>query len=81
VKENLIDSVTAVSGSGPGYIYLFIEEMIKAAKALGLSDKIATDLVIQSFDGSIELLRNSTDSAQTLRKKVTSKRWYDTSCD
>ncbi|MDP8263877.1 MAG: pyrroline-5-carboxylate reductase [Candidatus Aceula lacicola] len=73
VKENLIDSVTAVSGSGPGYIYLFIEEMIKAAKALGLSDKIATDLVIQSFDGSIELLRNSTDSAQTLRKKVTSK--------
>ena len=73
VKENLVDSVTAVSGSGPGYIYLFIEEMIKAAKALGLSDKIATDLAIQSFDGSVELLKNSKDSAQVLREKVTSK--------
>ncbi|MDD3374828.1 MAG: pyrroline-5-carboxylate reductase [Candidatus Omnitrophica bacterium] len=73
VKENLMDSVTAVSGSGPGYIYLFIEEMIKAAKALGFNEKIASDLVLQSFDGSIELLKKSKDNAQILRKRVTSK--------
>jgi len=73
VKETLMDSVTAVSGSGPGYIYLFIEEIIKAAKTLGLNEKIASDLVVQSFEGSVELLKRSDDDAQALRKKVSSK--------
>ncbi len=73
VQENLMDSITAVSGSGPGYIYLFVEQMISAAKTLGLSEKVATSLVVQSFDGSIELLKSSKDDAKTLRDKVTSR--------
>jgi len=73
--EDLIDAVTAVSGSGPAYYFLLMEEMIKVACQLGLSEDVAKDLVLQTAKGAA-LLAASADkkgeSPADLRKKVTS---------
>jgi pyrroline-5-carboxylate reductase len=73
--EDLIDAVTAVSGSGPAYYFLLMEEMIKAAIKLGLSEDAAKDLVLQTAKGAgmlaIEADKNGESPAQ-LRQKVTS---------
>jgi len=73
--EGLIDAVTAVSGSGPAYYFLLMEEMIKAAVELGLSDEVAKDLVLQTAKGAgllaIEADGRGERPAQ-LRQKVTS---------
>ena len=73
--EGLIDAVTAVSGSGPAYYFLLMEEMIKAAIELGLPDDVAKDLVLQTAKGAA-LLATSADqkgeSPAELRRKVTS---------
>ena len=73
--ENLIDAVTAVSGSGPAYYFLLMEEMVKAAVGLGLPEEVAKDLVLQTAKGA-GLLAVEADktgeSAAELRKKVTS---------
>jgi pyrroline-5-carboxylate reductase len=73
--EDLIDAVTAVSGSGPAYYFLLMEEMIKAAVELGLSEDTAKDLVLQTAKGAgmlaIEADKNGESPAQ-LRQKVTS---------
>ncbi len=73
VQEKAIDAITAVSGSGPGYVYLFMEQMIKSAKFLGLNEKLAKQLVEQTFSGSVALLKQSKQDAQSLRIKVSSK--------
>lgn len=73
VKENLINAITATSGSGPGYVYFLMEQMIAAAKKLGLTEKMATDLVIETFSGSVHLLKAHGVSPSFLREKVTSK--------
>ena len=74
-KEELIDVVTAVSGSGPAYYFLLMEEMIKAAVKLGLEENIAKDLVLQTAKGSAMLACQADKENQSpaiLRKKVTS---------
>jgi pyrroline-5-carboxylate reductase len=73
--EDLIDAVTAVSGSGPAYYFLLMEEMIKAAVELGLPEPVAKDLVLQTAYGAgllaIEADKNNETPAE-LRRKVTS---------
>ncbi len=73
--EDLIDAVTAVSGSGPAYYFLLMEEMIKAAVELGLSEDVAKDLVLQTAKGAgllaVEADKNGETPAE-LRRKVTS---------
>ncbi len=73
VKENLMDAITAVSGSGPAYVFLFVECLINAANGLGLTAVQSKDLVYRTLIGSAHLLEKSSDDAATLRAKVTSK--------
>ncbi len=73
--ELLIDAVTAVSGSGPAYFFLLMEEMIKAAVQLGLPEANAKTLVLQTAKGAAllaESARQQGDDPDVLRKKVTS---------
>lgn len=73
--EDLIDAVTAVSGSGPAYYFLLMEEMIKAGVELGLPEDVAKDLVLQTAKGAgllaVEADKNGESPAE-LRRKVTS---------
>ncbi|MBI3446540.1 MAG: pyrroline-5-carboxylate reductase [Magnetospirillum sp.] len=70
--EALMDAVTAVSGSGPAYIFLLAEAMTEAALAQGLPPALAERLARATVAGAGELLRLSSDSAAQLRKNVTS---------
>jgi pyrroline-5-carboxylate reductase len=73
--EGLIDAVTAVSGSGPAYYFLLMEEMIKAAGNLGLPDETAKELVLQTAKGAALLAAERDKQGETpaqLRQKVTS---------
>ncbi|KZD24120.1 pyrroline-5-carboxylate reductase [Tardiphaga robiniae] len=70
--ESLIDAVTAVSGSGPAYVFLLAEEMARAGVAAGLPPELAMKLARETVSGSGELLRQSDLDAATLRKNVTS---------
>jgi pyrroline-5-carboxylate reductase len=67
-----MDAVTAVAGSGPGYIFLMAEAMLDAARAEGLPDDVANVLVRQLFRGAGVLLAESDESPATLRERVTS---------
>lgn len=71
VEEKLIDAVTAVSGSGPAYVYYLAEAMEKAAGELGLGDH-ARLFVSQTLLGAARMLSESPDTAAELRRKVTS---------
>ncbi len=73
VKENLINSITALSGSGPAYVFYFVECLEKSAKALGLEAKISRDLILQTLKGSFTLLEKENEPAEVLRQRVTSK--------
>ena len=73
VEERFMDAVTAVSGSGPGYIFYFIECLEKAARSLGLNPSVARELVAQTLKGSARLLEQSGEGADVLRGRVTSK--------
>jgi pyrroline-5-carboxylate reductase len=70
--ERLMDAVTAVSGSGPAYVFLLAEELARAAVAAGLPEELATKLARETVAGSGELLHRSQVSAATLRQNVTS---------
>ena len=70
--EGLMDAVTAVSGSGPAYIFLLAEELARAGVAAGLPEVLATKLARETVSGSGELLHRSELSAATLRQNVTS---------
>lgn len=70
--EALIDPVTAVSGSGPAYVFLLIECLAKAGAAQGLPPEIAARLARATVAGSGELARQSDEPAATLRQNVTS---------
>lgn len=73
--EDLIDAVTALSGSGPAYYFLLMEEMIKTGARLGLPDDVAKDLVLQTAKGAGLLAveaDKSGESPAVLRQKVTS---------
>lgn len=71
--EPMIDAITAISGSGPAYVFYFIESLTEAGKALGFSAEQARQLAYATFAGSIKLAQQSDDDAATLRAKVTSK--------
>ncbi|MGE3074014.1 MAG: pyrroline-5-carboxylate reductase [Dehalococcoidia bacterium] len=70
--EKKIDMVTAVSGSGPAYVFMFIEAMIDGAVAIGLPRLAAEELVLQTLVGSSLYARGSNHSAAELRAMVTS---------
>jgi pyrroline-5-carboxylate reductase len=70
--ENLIDAVTAVSGSGPAYVFLLAEELARAGVAAGLPAELATKLARETVAGSGELLHRSNAPSATLRQNVTS---------
>jgi pyrroline-5-carboxylate reductase len=70
--ETLMDAVTAVSGSGPAYIFLLAEELARAGVEAGLPAELATRLARETVAGSGELLRRSDASSATLRQNVTS---------
>jgi pyrroline-5-carboxylate reductase len=72
-QEQLLDAVTAISGSGPAYVFSMIEHLIQSGKKLGLSEEQAKVLATQTIIGSGKLALSSEDSASQLREKVTSK--------
>jgi pyrroline-5-carboxylate reductase len=63
--ERLLDPVTAVSGSGPAYFFLLMQEMIKAAVAMGLSEEESTDLVLQTAKGAAVLAQKAAGEGET----------------
>jgi pyrroline-5-carboxylate reductase len=70
--EALMDAVTAVSGSGPAYVFLLAESLARAGAAAGLPSDLAQRLARATVAGAGELLHRSTEDASTLRKNVTS---------
>lgn len=72
-REETIDAVTALSGSGPAYVFYFIEAMQEAAERLGFDPDTARRISNQTFLGASLLANASADSAATLRERVTSK--------
>ena len=70
--EALMDAVTAVSGSGPAYVFLLVEELARAGVAAGLPEALAMTLAPETVTGSGELLHRSPLDAATLRQHVTS---------
>lgn len=71
--EGLLDAVTAISGSGPAYVFFFIEAMVQAGVRMGLSAEQAHQLAVGTFVGSAELARSANESPAVLRERVTSK--------
>jgi pyrroline-5-carboxylate reductase len=71
--ESMLDPVTAVSGSGPAYVFYFIEALQDAARELGLSPEQGRRLAIQTFVGAARLAAESPEAVATLRERVTSK--------
>jgi pyrroline-5-carboxylate reductase len=72
-REELIDAVTAVSGSGPAYVFYFIEAVRKAALDMGFEPKDAQTLVMGTFAGAVRLAQASDEDVGVLRERVTSK--------
>jgi pyrroline-5-carboxylate reductase len=72
LPEQQLDAVTALSGSGPAYVFLLAEALIDAGVLLGLPRAIASELAIQTLLGSSVMLRDSGDSPAQLREAVTS---------
>jgi pyrroline-5-carboxylate reductase len=70
--EALMDAVTAVSGSGPAYVFLLAETLARAGIAAGLPEELATKLARETVAGSGELLHRSSLDASALRQNVTS---------
>ncbi len=72
VPESLMDSVTAISGSGPAYLFLFTEALIETGRQLGFDEKLAGLLAVETVIGAAKLLEESGESPAALREKVTS---------
>ncbi len=72
-SEPALDAVTAVSGSGPAYVFLLMEAMQQAARTLGLDERQARALVLHTFAGASELALRSDEPVTALRARVTSK--------
>jgi pyrroline-5-carboxylate reductase len=71
--EAQLDSVTALSGSGPAYVFFFLEAMTRAGVEMGLTREQAYQLSVGTFAGASELARASGDPPEVLRQRVTSK--------
>ena len=72
-EEAHLDAVTALSGSGPAYVFYFLEAMVQAGTGMGLTEAQARQLAIGTFTGAAELARASADPLELLRERVTSK--------
>lgn len=72
-REDLLDAVTAVSGSGPAYAFYLAEAMTRAGSELGLSEAQARELALATLAGSAALAQGSSEPLATLRANVTSK--------
>jgi pyrroline-5-carboxylate reductase len=72
-REDDLDAVTALSGSGPAYIFYFIEAMVQAATDMGLTPHQGRELALATFAGATELARRSDEPIALLRERVTSK--------
>jgi pyrroline-5-carboxylate reductase len=71
--ESLMDAVTALSGSGPAYVFRFIEALAVGGQALGLSAAQSETLAVETLEGALALLKSSGETPAALREKVTSK--------
>ena len=72
-REEQLDAVTALSGSGPAYVFFFLEAMTQAGVEMGLPREQALQLAVSTFSGAAELARSSRDTPEVLRQRVTSK--------
>ncbi|MGZ4493409.1 MAG: pyrroline-5-carboxylate reductase family protein, partial [Nocardioides sp.] len=72
VPEKQQDAVTAISGSGPAYLFFVVEAMVEAGVHLGLPRTTASELVVQTMVGSAKLLRETGEHPTVLRERVTS---------
>ena len=72
-REELIDAVTAISGSGPAYVFYFMEAMIDTGTDMGLTREQAYKLTVETFRGASALARFSNEPPEILRQRVTSK--------
>lgn len=72
VDEEQLDAVTALSGSGPAYVFQFVEALQAAGSAIGLKPELANALALETLLGSAQLLKSSLDSPSQLRQAVTS---------
>jgi pyrroline-5-carboxylate reductase len=72
-REEQLDAITALSGSGPAYVFYFIEALQQAATELGFGATDAQRLALATFAGAVKLAQASTDDTPTLRARVTSK--------
>ncbi|MDN7671666.1 pyrroline-5-carboxylate reductase [Burkholderia oklahomensis] len=71
--ESQLDAVTAISGSGPAYVFYFIEALQEAARQLGMNDEQGRALAVATFAGAAQLAVQSGEPASVLRERVTSK--------
>lgn len=72
VEELHLDAVTAIAGSGPAYLYRYIEAMEKAAQTVGLEEETAKKLILQTMAGATDMLRQSGKQPAQLRREITS---------
>jgi len=72
-EESMLDAITGLSGSGPAYVFYFLEHMERAAIELGLSASDARRLACRTFAGAVQLAEQSGEEPATLRTQVTSK--------
>ena len=72
-REDDLDAVTALSGSGPAYVFYFVEAMMQAATEMGLSAEQGKQLALATFAGATSLAQASTEPPDVLRERVTSK--------
>jgi pyrroline-5-carboxylate reductase len=72
-NENFIDASTGISGSGPAYVFYFMQSMMEAALQMGFSENVSRVLVSQTFSGAIELFNQNNLSANSWMEKVASK--------
>ncbi len=70
--EKLLDAVTGLSGSGPAYVYLFVEGLIAGGVAAGLAPALATQLALQTLRGAAAMLQDTGETPEALRAMVTS---------
>jgi pyrroline-5-carboxylate reductase len=72
VEEKLMDAVTGLSGSGPAYVFLFLEALIDAGVKVGLTRAVASELAAQTIYGAATLVKETQESATKLKEQVTS---------
>ena len=73
LPESMMDAVTGLSGTGPGFVYYLIEAFIAGGEKAGLSSEVSRQLTIETFHGAVELLKHRYEEPSQLRAKVTSR--------